>query len=305
MKVSIQRFLKLNIWLLLLVPLLGKAAQDIERIVVSGGSITEIIYAFNEQQRIVGVDSTSVFPSDATNKPQVGYVRRINVEGILSLNPELLLGEADTGPEKVLKQLQNTGLKTHIFSENDNLAGVENKIKKVAQLLNVEEKGKQLVNHIAKDRNALTHLLSQVTSTPNVLFVLNLRSGQPIVSGAGTSAHEIITAAGATNIAATHFNGWKPLSTEAAMAMNPDFIIAMGRHGQDKVADLASIPHFKFSNAVKKNQVLIFDGSYLLGMGPRTPQAVAELASKLHPNAKLPNDYQFSALQSATKVESL
>ena len=150
MKVSIQRFLKLNIWLLLLVPLLGKAAQDIERIVVSGGSITEIIYAFNEQQRIVGVDSTSVFPSDATNKPQVGYVRRINVEGILSLNPELLLGEADTGPEKVLKQLQNTGLTTHIFSEDDNLAGVENKIKKVAQLLNVEEKGQQLVSHIAK-----------------------------------------------------------------------------------------------------------------------------------------------------------
>ncbi|MFY8351081.1 heme/hemin ABC transporter substrate-binding protein [Pseudoalteromonas sp. SSM20] len=305
MKVSIQRFFKLNVWLLLFAPLLSKAALDIERIVVSGGSITEIIYAFNEQQRIVGVDSTSVFPADATSKPQVGYVRRINVEGILSLSPELLLGEADTGPEKVLKQLQSTGLKTHIFNEDDNLKGIENKVAKIAQLLNVEEKGQQLIDHITKDRNALSHLLSQVTSKPNVLFVLNLRSGQPIVSGAGTSAHEVLTAAGGNNIAAAHFTGWKPLSTEAAMAMSPDFIIAMGRHGQDKVADLASIPHFKFSNAVKNNQVLIFDGSYLLGMGPRTPQAVTELASKLHPNAQLPYGYQFSALQSAPKTESL
>lgn len=305
MKVSIQRFLKFPICLLLFSPLFSMAAQKAERIVVSGGSITEIIYAFNEQQRIVGVDSTSVFPTEATSKPQVGYVRRINVEGILSLNPDLLLGEADTGPEKVLNQLKTTGLNTHIFSEHDNLAGVENKITKVAQLLGVEEKGQQLIDHIAKDRNALKHLLSQVSSSPNVLFVLNLRSGQPIVSGAGTSAHEVLTAAGGNNIAAAHFTGWKPLSSEAAMAMNPDFIIAMGRHGQDKVADLAGIPHFQFSNAVKNNQVLIFDGSYLLGMGPRTPQAVAELASKLHPNAKLPYGYQFSALQSAPKTESL
>ena len=305
MKVSLQRFFKLHVWLLLFASLSSVAHNDIERIVVSGGSITEIIYAFNEQARIVGVDSTSVFPSDAAAKPQVGYVRRINVEGILSLNPDLLLGEADTGPEKVLKQLTSTGLKTHIFNENDNFAGVENKIAKIAQLLDVEEKGQQLIDHISKDRNALKHLLSQVTNNPKVLFVLNIRSGQPIVSGSGTSAHEVITAAGANNIAATHFTGWKPLSTEAAMAMNPDFIIAMGRHGQDKVVDLTNIPHFKFSNAVKNNQVLIFDGSYLLGMGPRTPQAVTELASTLHPYAKLPHGYQFSALPSTHKTESL
>ncbi|TMO95144.1 hemin ABC transporter substrate-binding protein, partial [Pseudoalteromonas sp. S3178] len=103
--------------LLLLTSLLQPtyADQGAKNIVVSGGSITEIIYALGEENRIVGVDSTSVFPVAATDKPQIGYVRKINVEGILSLSPDLLLGEADTGPDKVLKQLQDTGLPTYIF----------------------------------------------------------------------------------------------------------------------------------------------------------------------------------------------
>lgn len=281
------------------------ADESDQKIVVSGGSITEIIYALGEQKRIVGVDSTSVFPAVATQKPQIGYVRKINVEGILSLNPDLLLGEADTGPDKVLQQLQDTGLQTHIFSENDNLVGVEAKIAKVAQLLAVEQKGQALIDYIQADRKALIHVLEQVDHKPKVLFVLSLRSGQPIVAGAGNSAHEVITAAGGINVAATHFEGWKPLATESAIAMNPDVIISMGRHGDQKATDLSQVPHFKFSNAVKNNRVLLIDGTYLLGMGPRTPQAVVELATLLHPNTTLPNDYRFRAAQSAPVNESL
>lgn len=274
-------------------------ASTFEKIVVSGGSITEIIYALGEQDRIVGVDSTSVFPSEATNKPQVGYVRRINVEGILSLNPDLLLGEEDTGPKKVLQQLKKTGLKTHIFKEHDNFEGIEHKIRHIAQLLNVEEKGEQLNRYIQADRKALAHLLSQTKIQPNVLFVLSLRAGKPMVAGKNTSAHQVITAAGGFNIASNSFSDWKPLSTESAMAMNPDVIITMGRHGQLEKLDVSKLPHFKHSNAVKNKKVFTFDGSYLLGMGPRTPQAVVELAKAIHTNLQYPAGYELRAAQSS------
>lgn len=280
------------------------AAQRADNIVVSGGSITEIIYALGEQKRIVGVDSTSVFPDAATSKPQIGYVRQINVEGILSLNPDLLLGEADTGPAKVLAQLKNTGLRTHIFSQNDNLQGIEKKITTIAELLDVPKKGQQLIDYIQADRQALNTMLAQVNNKPSVLFVLSLRSGQPIVAGANNAADEVINAAGGVNVAAHYFTGWKPLATEAAIAMNPDVIISMGRHGDDKTVDLTQITHFKFSNAVKNNQVHVVDGGYLLGMGPRTPQAVVELATTLHPNVPLPAGYRLRAAQTShsTKV---
>ncbi|MBQ4860547.1 ABC transporter substrate-binding protein [Pseudoalteromonas sp. MMG013] len=281
------------------------AAQNYQRVVVSGGSITEIIYALGEQDRIIGVDSTSVFPAIATKKAQVGYVRNINVEGVLSLNPDLLLGEADTGPDKVVKQLQDTGLKTHIFSNNDNFHGIETKISQIAKLLNVEQKGQMLNTYIQADRQALKHILSQTQLKPNVLFVLSLKAGQPLVSGAGTSAHEVITAAGGHNIAGAHFTGWKPLSTESAMAMNPDIIVTMGRHGANKSIDVSKITHFKYSNAVKNKQVFTFDGSYLLGMSPRTPQAVVELAKAIHANVTYPAGYQLRAAQTSHNSKAL
>lgn len=273
-----------------------------QRVVVSGGSITEIIYALNEQQRIIGVDSTSVFPAQAKTKPQIGYVRRISVEGILSLNPDLVLGESDTGPKKVVEQLQQTGTNLVILNENDNLSGIESKIKKIAQLLNVSQKGEALAQSLKVDRDALTYLLKQATTKPRVLFVLSVRNSQPIVAGAGTSADELINAAGGINIAADTINNWKPLSTEAALALNPDVIITMGRHGDDPLVKLEKLAHFKFSNAVKNSQVHSFDGSYLLGMGPRTPQAVVELAKTFHPQAQLPEGYHYRFLQTAEEV---
>ena len=304
MKVQIRHLLTIAVLLLTSMQSV-KAEPAPQRVVVAGGSITEIIYALGEQQRIAGVDSTSIFPLAATEKPQIGYVRKINVEGVLSLNPDLLLGEADTGPEKVVKQLQQTGLKSHLFSDHDNLAGVEEKIAKVAELLGVSAKGQTLIDTIQADRQALSHLLKQVEHQPKVLFVLSLRGGQPIVAGKGTSADEVITAAGGINIAANHFNNWKPLSTEAAIAMNPDVIISMGRHGEDNTPDLSQVPHFQFSNAVKNDQVIVLDGVYLLSMSPRTPQAVVELATLLHPEAQLPSDYRFRFASSSKPGESL
>ena len=273
-----------------------------QRVVVSGGSITDIIYALDEQQRIIGVDSTSVYPASATEKPQIGYVRRISAEGILSLNPDLVLGESDTGPKKVVEQLKQTGINLQILDAHDNFLGIENKIKKIAQLLNVPTKGEQLAQSLQIDRNALAYLLQQASTKPKVLFVLSVRSGQPIVAGADTSANELISAAGGINLAASEITNWKPLSSEAASALNPDVIITMGRHGDDPLPKIEKLAHFKYSNAVKNGQVYSFDGSYLLGMGPRTPQAVVELAHTFYPQAQLPSGYQFRFLQTAQNV---
>ena len=273
-----------------------------KRVVAAGGSITEIIYRLNEHERIVGVDSTSTFPWQAREKAQIGYVRKLSPEGVLSLSPDILIGEADTGPEKILHQLEEANLNIEILSDTDNLYGIEDKIIKVAQLLGVETKGKELAKSLQVDRQALVHITDQVEKKPKVLFVLALRNGQPIVSGDNTSGHEVLEAAGGNNLAA-NINGWKPLSTEAALSMNPDIIITMGRHGAERVDMLKELPHFKYSNAIKNNRVHVINGSYLLGMGPRTPQAVVELANIFHPDIALPALYELRYSPTANESE--
>ena len=275
------------------------SVAEVNRIVVSGGSITEIVYALGQQEKLVGVDSTSTFPAVASQLAQIGYVRRIGVEGVLALQPDLLLGEADTGPAKSLQQLQDLGLQTVIFSKEDDFYHIENKVSKVASLLGVESRAESILMDIKYQRSVLKRIVSDhADAKPNVLFVLSARTGQPLAAGAGTSADQVIQAAGGKNVTAT-FSGWKPLSVEAAAELNPDVIIMMGHQGKNNTQELAKLPHFQFSNAVKNQRVHTFDGGYLLGMGPRTPQAVVELATVLHLKGQLPAGYQFSHAKTA------
>ncbi|GAB3476127.1 heme/hemin ABC transporter substrate-binding protein [Marinomonas epiphytica] len=266
-----------------------------DRIAVAGGSITEIIYRLGEEQRIVGVDSTSTFAQADKTHPLLGYVRNISVEGLLSLKPDLLLGENDTGPTKALEQVKSVGLKTVIIEEDGSIPAIKEKIRHVAKLLNVAEKGEALIKDIQVDIDALAfarHKLSQShTPQPKVLFLLTLRNGTPIAAGTQTTADTTITEAGGKNVLDSE-KGWVKLSPEAALALNPDAIIVMNHHDAplDAVSKLA---HFKYSNAVKNQTVHSIDGGYLLGFGPRTPQAIVELGTLIFPNYPLPDNYQF------------
>jgi iron complex transport system substrate-binding protein len=74
------------------------------RIVSVGGALTEIVYALDAQACLVGVDSTSGFPSDAQLLPQVGYARSLSAEGILALSPTAVLVTEEAGPAGVLRR---------------------------------------------------------------------------------------------------------------------------------------------------------------------------------------------------------
>jgi ABC-type hemin transport system substrate-binding protein len=83
----------------------GGRAADASRIAVAGGSLTEILYALDEADRIIAVDTTSNFPPAATELTQIGYVRNLSAEGLLSVKPTLVLSEHDMGPPAVLDQI--------------------------------------------------------------------------------------------------------------------------------------------------------------------------------------------------------
>ncbi|MGB1092809.1 MAG: heme/hemin ABC transporter substrate-binding protein, partial [Oceanobacter sp.] len=98
------------------------------RVVSIDGSLTEIIYALNAQGRLVGVDTTSRYPQAATQLPQVGYMRQLSVEGILSLMPDLVIATPDAGPESVFQQLKEAKVRVLIVPNDYSLTGVLNKV---------------------------------------------------------------------------------------------------------------------------------------------------------------------------------
>ena len=81
-------------------------ATAAERIVVAGGSLTELIYAMGAGERVVGVDETTSYPPETTKLPHIGYWKQLSSEGILSLRPDSVITWQDAGPQIVLDQLR-------------------------------------------------------------------------------------------------------------------------------------------------------------------------------------------------------
>ncbi len=94
------------------------AIGNTSRIVSIGGAITEILYALGLQDRIVGVDTTSLFPLNALkDKPNVGYMRQLSAEGVLGLNPQLILAIEGSGPKETLEVLETAKIPLVTFPE--------------------------------------------------------------------------------------------------------------------------------------------------------------------------------------------
>ena len=116
-----------------------------------------------------------------------------------------------------------------------------------------------------------------------VLFILSAEGGKIMAGGAGTSAAGIIEMAGGLN-AAAGFDGYKPITDEAVLASAPDVILMMDRGGDHAAAnaDLFALPTLASSPAAQDDAVIRMDGLYLLGFGPRAPQAALELHAALY-----------------------
>ena len=73
-----------------------------DRVLSIGGDITEILYALGKQDAIVAVDATSQYPDSALkDKKNVGYMRALSTEGVLSINPTLIFASEGAGPPPV------------------------------------------------------------------------------------------------------------------------------------------------------------------------------------------------------------
>ncbi|WP_075217109.1 heme/hemin ABC transporter substrate-binding protein [Mongoliimonas terrestris] len=260
------------------------ATADPRRVVSVGGAVTEIVYALGEDARLTAVDTTSYFPTEAGALPKVGYYRALSAEGLLSVNPDLLLLQDGAGPPDALAVLKASGIAIADVPDEVSPEGLQAKIRAVGRALGVEDKAEALADQVAADFEALAADVARVEVPKRVLFVLSLANGRATVGGAGTSADAMIRLAGGVN-AAADVDGFKPMVDEAVLAAAPDVVLVMARPGAEIPAtDVFASPGFAGTPAAEKAGFVSMDALYLLGFGPRTPQAARDLAASLYPD---------------------
>ncbi|WP_332683011.1 heme/hemin ABC transporter substrate-binding protein [Bosea sp. (in: a-proteobacteria)] len=264
-------------------------AQSAQRIVAVGGVVTEVLYALGLQERIVGVDTTSQWPPEALKeKKSVGYVRALSAEGVLSLKPTLVIAVEGAGPPDALALVREAGLPMAAVPEALTPEAVVSKIEIIGKAAGAAEPAKQLAAGVKARFEELDKLRAGLPKPRRVLFVLSLQNGRTMVGGRNSTADAIIALAGGVN-AAEAVEGYKPMTDEAIITAAPDYVLMM-RHSAAPNAtpeELFAMPAFSQTPAAKAKSLIRMDGLYLLGFGPRTPNAARDLMAALYPEARI------------------
>ena len=263
----------------------SNSSLNSSRVVVAGGSIAEIIYFLNLQNKIVGADVTSVFPSDLQKLPSIGYVRNLSTEGILSLNPTLVIGEDDMGPPHVIKQLKAAKIDLEIVPEEPTTEGILKKIQYVGKILGINE-----VNNLSiyKDKVREVKNLNKLKQNNlrekiKIMLVLSMKGSSPVIAGQGTSGDAFIKMIGGENIFSS-VEGWKAVTLESIIKEDPHFIIIPNRemHANSNTEELTNNPFFINTTAGKNGNFIFADGMAILGFGPRTISSALEIATEIN-----------------------
>ncbi|MEZ5347117.1 MAG: hemin ABC transporter substrate-binding protein [Pyrinomonadaceae bacterium] len=252
------------------------------KIVTVGGSVTETVYALGAESEIVGTDTSSIYPEEATKLPQVGYQRQLSPEGVLSLKPTLVLTTSLAGIPAALEQIENAGVKLEKVPNDNSVEGARNQIIQIARVLDRAEKGEALIKELDSDLSRAKACVDSLESKPKVLFIHARGAAVVNVAGTKTAGDEMIKLAGGTNVI-SEFDGYKPMTAETIVASSPDFIL-MPERSLDSIggkAGLLKMPGISETPAGKNGKIITMDDLMLLGFSPRLGKAVNELCGKL------------------------
>ncbi|MBR9838703.1 MAG: ABC transporter substrate-binding protein [Rhodobacteraceae bacterium] len=262
----------------------AQAARGEADTLAIGGSVTEIVYALGQQHRLIARDTTSTFPPEAQALPDVGYMRALSPEGVLSVSPDLILSEEGAGPPETLEVLEEAAIPFITVPGGFDAESVAAKIRAVGDALEVPDEAEDLARQVTGQIEAAKARAQEHGGAPKrVLFVLSAQGGRLMGAGDDTGAAAIIAMAGGVN-ALEGVTGYKPLSDEAAAAAAPDVILMMDRGGDHGASadELFSLPALAVTPAAETRSLVQMDGLKLLGFGPRTGEAVSELAAALY-----------------------
>ena len=264
-------------------------AKDTSRIVVAGGSITEILFFLNESKNIVAVDTTSNYPEDAKNYPSIGYVRALSAEGVLSLNPTLIIGENDMGPENVLEQLKKTKIELRVLDEKNSVKGIQDKVSCIASILG-KNKDDNFEKNISLEKSvSKLKVISKANSKKNIrgLVILMMQGTSPVVAGRNTSGGDFLKMIGSKNTMSS-FEGWKPAGKEAILLSNPNFILITKRATKSygSLNSFLKESGIEMTEAARTQNVFSLDGMSFLGFGPRTINSGLEISDKIYEKFK-------------------
>jgi iron complex transport system substrate-binding protein len=267
-------------------------AKKDTRIVCVSKQLTEMVFALGKGNNIVARDLTSTYPDSAKLLPTVGYHRMLSAEGIISMNPDIVIHCNDIGPETVLPQLEKAGLNIKAFGGANTYDSAKILFQQLGEFLNSKGKADSIVKKMDADMEKVYAAQKSIADTPTVMVIQYGQANNNffVMSGRKGPADKMIALAIAKP-AVYDAKGARQISAEAVAMANPDIIIAtdfgfdkMG--GAEKFKEVAGVA---LTNAAKNNRIYRFEEHDLVYFGARTAENVLKLMNLIHPVTNVSN----------------
>lgn len=251
-----------------------------KRVISLSPVITETIYLLNAQDLLIANTSYCNVPEAAQFKEKIGSVTQMNVEKIISLQPDIVIASS-LSRDKQIKILENQNIKVIKIKNPETFVQMCDITLKIGKVLGAEKNAVKIISRAVKEVEKIENQTA-VLLKKKVFIQIGMK---PLYSANKDSfINEYIKYGGGINIVENEKTGI--YSREKVISQNPD-IILIATMGTSKKAGLIEKQRwmsFKFLNAAIKNQIYVLDPEFICSPTPVTfAKGLHEVAALIHP----------------------
>lgn len=254
--------------------------EEPESIVSIMPSNTEMAFALGLGEAIVGVSEHDNYPEEVFDIEQVGGME-LNVELMLSLEPDLVLAHESNG-EETISQLRDSGLNVFVVKDATNFAEVYESIEMTSEITGTVEQGEEIIQSMEDGFAQLADKAEEIADDEMATVYIEI-SPEPEIYAPGnhTFEQEILSLINAENV--VEEDGWVMINEEEVVDMNPDVIIVTYDYTDDPVGEVLARDAWQDITAVKDERVIQVDTDVVSRPGPRLVEGAETLAKAIYP----------------------
>jgi len=259
-----------------------------ERIISIAPSLTEILYALGVEDEIVAVSDFCDYPEAALAKEKVGSSWTTNTEKIIELTPDIVFVFGE-GQAEANEQIAAAGI-TIVKFEPESIAEILSAIEAIGKITGTEAEASKLIADMTGKRD---ELVAKVKNQPTKKVFYQVWDEPLMTAGPGSFIDELITLAGAINIAADAEGAWPMYSAEALVEKNPEVFILPAHVGgnmalstvevEGLIKEVKSRPGYEAIAAVQKDRIVPVEPNIVSRPGVRIIEALELFVKAIHP----------------------
>ena len=263
-----------------------KIPERIDKIICLSPSITEILIDIGEAYKIISVDSYS---KEILEKNNIDYSEMQNfdmmnpdAEKIISINPDIIFVNTFSvfSGKSSIDIIKSLGLTVAVIPNSDTLAGIEDDIYFLGEVLKLEDKAEEIVFEMKENIEKIKSIGDKIEDKKSIYFEIG---AMPNLYSFGTNVYldDMINIIGAKNIFEDR-NSWIAVSEESVLSANPDIIFTSVDYIDNPVSEILNRHAWQNIKAIQKKQVYFIPSSSL--PNHNIIKSLVLMAKSIYPN---------------------